>query len=60
MDQLTVGAPKNRMVIVCCGCGEQTDLPKVATLVEAHPTCITWRASCAKCGLTHVIRATRA
>lgn len=58
MMELRVGAPKDRMVIVCCGCGEQTDLPAVTKLVDAQPTCITYRATCA-CGFTHTIRVTR-
>lgn len=58
MIELKPGAPKDRMVIVCCGCGEQTDLPKVTELVDAHPTCLTYRATCT-CGFTHTIRVTR-
>jgi hypothetical protein len=49
---------KDRMVIVCCGCGGITDLPAVTKLVEAHPSCIVYRATCA-CGFTHTIRVTR-
>jgi hypothetical protein len=57
-EELRVGAPKDRMVIVCCGCGEQTDLSAVTRLVDTHPTCITYRATCS-CGFTHMIRVTR-
>lgn len=62
MDAMRVGAPatpKDRMRIVCCGCGQQTDLPSVTTLVDAQPTCLTYRATCVTCGFTHTIRVTR-
>lgn len=51
-------APKHRMVIVCCGCGAQVDLPAVAELVqeETTPQQIVYRAACGACGFTHRIR----
>lgn len=57
-EQLRAGAPKDRLVIVCCGCGQQIDLPTVSRLVHTQPTCITYRATC-KCGFVHTIRVTR-
>lgn len=51
-------APKHRMVIVCCGCGAQVDLPAVSELIQAEttPQEIVYRAACPGCGFTHRIR----
>ena len=57
-EELARREPKHRMVIVCCGCGQQIDLPAVAELVQAEttPQQIVYRAGCRYCGFEHRIR----
>jgi hypothetical protein len=58
-DLLKEGPPRDRLIIICCGCGAVTDLPKVSRLIDTQPSCFTYRATCEACGFTHTIRVTR-